>query len=64
MLEASYGLELSEGVLTEQRNPDESNEETTSGSSNNASSSGVSIESMRMESRPHSKSSTTWSRKE
>ena len=62
MSRASCSLEVSEMLLTEYKNPDETNEGTPSDSSNDASS--VLVELMRMESRPCSKSATAWSRKE
>ena len=59
MLEASCGLELSERVLTEQRNQEETEEDVTaSGSSGEVSNSGVLSESVRMESKPCVKSAT------
>ena len=57
-------LELSERVLIKCRKPEENEEVMTSGSSKDACSSGVSIISVRMESRPCSKSATAWSKKE
>ena len=45
-------LEVSEMVLTKCRNTDETNEVTTFGSSNDTSSASVSMELVRMESRP------------
>ena len=56
MLGASGSLELSERVLTEQSNPEETEEIMASGSSREVSYSGVSSESVRMESNPCSKS--------
>ena len=58
MLGAICGLELSERVLTEQRNPEETEDVMTSVSSREASNSGVSSESVRMESKPCSKLAT------
>ena len=63
MLGASCGLEVSETVLTKWRNPEETGV-MTSGSSKNVSNSGISIETVRMESRPCSKSTAAWSRNE
>ena len=51
MLGASYSLELSERVLTEQRNPEETEGVTASGSSKEAFNSGVSRQLVRMDSR-------------
>ena len=64
MLGASTGLEVSEMVLTKCRNPDESDEVTTWGSSNEATTLSVSMEPGRMESRPYSEFAAAWSRKE
>ena len=64
MLGASCGLEVSETVLTNYRNPDETKEVMTSGSSKDVSNTGVSVESMRIESKCCSKSATAWSRNE
>ena len=64
MLEASCGLELSEWVLTEHRNPEETKEGMASASPKDASSSGLSTESVRIESRPCTKSLTAWSNNE
>ena len=64
MLGASCSLELSERVLTKQRNPEETEDGMASGSSKEASNSGVSRELVRMESKPCSKSAMAWSRKE
>ena len=64
ILGASCSLEVPEMVVTEYKNPDETEETTTSGSSNDVYSSSISMESVRMESRPCSKSATPWSRKE
>ena len=64
MLGASCSLEESETVLTEWRNPDETEEVMPSGLSNNVSNSGVSMISMRMESKLCSMSATAWSIKE
>ena len=59
MLGESCGLELSERVLIEQRNPEETEEDVTaSGSSREVSNSGVLSESVRMESKPWLKSAT------
>ena len=44
MLGASCGLELSERILTKQRNPEETEDGMASGSSKEASNSGVSRE--------------------
>ena len=52
MLEVSHGLALSEWVLTKERNSDETKEGMASVSSNEASSSGVLTEFVRIESRP------------
>ena len=64
MLGISCGLEVSEMVLIEHRNPDETDEGTPSGSLNDVSISNVLMESVRMESRPCSNPSTAWSGKE
>ena len=64
MLGVSCGLEVSEIVLTEWRNPKETEDIMASDSSKDVSNSGVSMESVRMESKPCSKSATAWSRKE
>ena len=64
MLGASCGLEVSEIVLTEWRNQEETEDVMASASSKDVSNSGVSMESVRMESKPYSKSATAWSRKE
>ena len=64
MVEASCSLEVSEIVLTEQRNPEEAKDVMASCSSKDVSNSNVSTESVRMESKPCSKSATAWSRKE
>ena len=45
---ASSSLELSEGVLTEHKNPEGTEEVMASGSSEDRSSSSISIESMRL----------------
>ena len=58
MQKASCGLEVSEMVLTEHKILDETDEGTPSGSSNDASSSSVWTELVRMKSRPCSKSAT------
>ena len=58
------GLEISETVLTKWRNPEETEEVMTSGSSKDVSYSGVSMESVRMESKPCSMPATAWSRNE
>ena len=64
MPEASCSLELLEMVLTKHRNPEETEEVSlTSESPKDASSSSVLMESVRMESRQCSKSSTTWSKR-
>ena len=64
MLGASCGLEISEKVITKQRNPEETEDVIASGSSKNVSNSDVSMESVRIESKPCSKSATAWSRQE
>ena len=64
MLGTSCSLEVSEIVLTEQRNPEGTEDVTASGPSKDVSNSGVSMESVRMESKPCSKSTTAWCRKE
>ena len=64
MLGASCSLEVSEIVLTEWRNPEETEDVKASGSSKDVSNSDVSMESVRMESKPCSKLTTAWSRKE
>ena len=61
---ASCSLEVSEIVLTKWRNPEETEDVMASGSSKDVSNSGVLMESVRMESKPCSKSATAWSRKE
>ena len=58
MLGASCGFELSQRVLTEQRNPEETEEVMASGSSREVSNSSVPSESVRMESHPCLKSAT------
>ena len=62
MLGASCGLEISEIVLTEWRTLQETADVIASGSSKDISNSGFSIGSVQMESKPCSKSATTWSR--
>ena len=52
MLGASWCLEVSEIVLTEHRNPEETEDVIASGSSKDMSNSGVSMESVRMEFKP------------
>ena len=52
MLEASCGLEVSEIVLTEWRNPEKTEDVMASGSSKDVSNSVISMESVRMESKP------------
>ena len=64
MLGASCGLEVSETVLTKQRNTEETEEVMISGLSKDKSNSCVSMESVRMESKPCSNSATAWSRNE
>ena len=64
MLGASCSLEASEIVLIEWRNPEETEDVMASGSSKDVSNSSVLRESVRMESKPCSKSATAWSRKE
>ena len=64
MLGASCGLELSEIVVTEQRNLEETEDVKASGSSKDVSNSGVSMELVRMESKPCLKSAMAWFRKE
>ena len=64
MLGASCDLEILEMGLIEHRHPAKTEETKVSASSDDAFSSGVLIESVRMESRPCSKSSTPWSNKE
>ena len=64
MVGASCSLELSESVLNEQRNPEETEDVMASGSSKDVSNSGVARELVRMKSKPYSKSATAWSRKE
>ena len=58
MLGASCGLELSERVLTEWRNPEETEDVMASGSSREVCNSGVSTDSVRIESNPCLKSAT------
>ena len=58
VLEANGSLELSERVPTEQRNPEVTEDVMASDSSRKVSNSGVSRESVRMESKPCSKSAT------
>ena len=62
MLRASCSLELFEMVPTEHTNTEDTEEGITSSSSKDTSSSGVLMESMGKESRPHSKSLTAWSK--
>ena len=57
------GLEISDGLLTEFRGPQETEGCTASGSSKDASSSGVLTKSVMMEPRSCSKSATAWSKK-
>ena len=64
MLGASCSLEVSEIVQTEQRNPEETEDVMASGSSKEESNSDISMESVRMKSKPCSKSATAWSRKQ
>ena len=61
---ACCGLEASEIVLTKRRNPEETEDVMASDSSKDVSNSSVSMESVRMESKPCSKSATAWSKKE
>ena len=63
MLGASCSLKLPVIVLTEQRNQKETEDVMASGSSKDVSNSGVSMESVRMESKPCSESATAWSKK-
>ena len=64
MLGASCSLEVSETVLSEQRNPEEMEEVMTSDSLKGVSNSSVLMELVRMESKPCSKSASDWSRNE
>ena len=64
MLGVSCSLELLEWVLTKHGNPEETDEGMALPSPKDASSSGVSKESVRIELRPCSKSLTAWSKKE
>ena len=64
MLGTRCSLEVSETVLTVLRNLEETEEVMTLGSSKYVSHSGVSLESVRMESKPHLMSATAWSRNE
>ena len=64
ILGTSCSSEFSEVVLAEYRNLDKNEEVTVTGLSRDASSSGVLMESVRMESRPCSKSVTARSKKE
>ena len=64
MLEASCGLEVSEIVLTQQRNHEDTEDVMALGSPKDVSNSGVSIKLVRMESKCFSKSAIEWSRKE
>ena len=61
---ANCSLELLEIVLTHWRNPEETEDLMASGSSKDVFNSGVSMESVRMESKSCSKSAMAWSRKE
>ena len=63
MLGASCGIEITEIVHTKQRNPEETEDVMASGSSKDVSHSGVTMESVRIESKPCSKSATAWSRR-
>ena len=64
MLGASCSLELSEMELSEHRSKtEETKEVVTSGSSKDASSSGVLMKSVRMQSRQCSEFETAWSKK-
>ena len=54
MLGANHSLGLSEIVLTEWRNPEETEDIMASGSSKDVSNSGLSMELVRMESNPFS----------
>ena len=56
MLGASCSLELSERALTKWRNPEQTEDVMTSGSSKEVSNSGVSRELVKMESKPCTKS--------
>ena len=60
MVEANYSLELSESVLPEHRNPKQTEEVMELGLSKDASSSGASTKSVRIESRLCSKHTTAW----
>ena len=60
---ASCSLEISEMVLTKHRDHVESEEGPVSALSKDASSPGISTESVKMELRPCSRSSTAWSKK-
>ena len=62
MLGASCSFEVSDTVPTEHRNPEETEEVMTSGSTKDESNSGVSVESLGTESKPCSRSVTAWSR--
>ena len=64
MLGARCGLEVSETVCTEHRNPEETEEVITSGLFKDVSNSGVLMQLVRMESKPCSKSAIAWSRNE
>ena len=61
MLGVISGLELPQILLTERRNSGDTEEETESDLSNDTSNSGVLMESMKIESRPCLKSSTSLS---
>ena len=63
ILGVSCGLKVSEKVLIEQRNTEETDDVPASGSSKDVSNSGVLMESMRMEYKPCSKAAAAWSRK-
>ena len=63
MLGASCSLEVSEKVLTEWKNPEETEYVMASGSSKDVSKSSVLMESVRMESKLCLKSAMDWSRK-
>ena len=62
-MRTSYALEIPEMVLAECRKAEETEEVVASASSKNASSSGVLIESVRIESRLQLKSPTAWSKR-
>ena len=63
MIGTSCSPEFSERILTEHRNPEKTEEIMTQDLSKDASSSGVSTESLRMESTPCLSSLTAWSKK-